>query len=101
MIITTALIGGIPDSALKRWINARAYIIAFRIMARSLTSVIRIYNPEYRPARGSVCVANHTTPCDVLILSTDNCYSLVSERNVEMKKLLWDLGIVAFVAFVF
>ncbi|XP_064212446.1 glycerol-3-phosphate acyltransferase 3 isoform X3 [Tribolium castaneum] len=77
MLGSTPLLGALPDNSFKRWINSKAYIIAFRIMARSLTGVIRIHNKQYRPARGSVCVANHTTPCDVVILSTDNCYSLV------------------------
>ena len=27
---------------------------------------------------GGICVANHTTPLDVLILMCDRCYSLVS-----------------------
>lgn len=81
MIGTTTLMGNLADSSFKRWINSTAYIIAFRIMARSLTGVIRIHNKQYRPARGSVCVANHTTPCDVVILSTDNCYSLVSSKS--------------------
>ena len=26
---------------------------------------------------GGICVANHTTPIDVLILMCDRCYSLV------------------------
>ncbi|XP_068910740.1 glycerol-3-phosphate acyltransferase 3 isoform X1 [Tenebrio molitor] len=77
MVVSTAVIGCLPDSPVKRWINAKAYIISFRIMARSLTGLIHFHNKEYKPARGSVCVANHTTPCDVLTLSTDNCYSLV------------------------
>ncbi|RZC33405.1 glycerol-3-phosphate acyltransferase 4, partial [Asbolus verrucosus] len=77
MVFSTGVLGAIPDGSFKRWINSKAYIIAFRIMARSITAIVRIHNKEYRPARGSVCVANHTTPCDVLTLSTDNCYSLV------------------------
>jgi glycerol-3-phosphate O-acyltransferase 3/4 len=81
MVVSTAVIGCLPDSPVKRWINAKAYIISFRIMARSLTGLIHFHNKEYKPARGSVCVANHTTPCDVLTLSTDNCYSLVSRRR--------------------
>ncbi|XP_063909479.1 glycerol-3-phosphate acyltransferase 3 isoform X2 [Zophobas morio] len=77
LVITTGLLGGLPDCPPKRWINTKSYLTAFRIMSRSLSAEIIIHNKEHRPARGSVCVANHTTPCDVLILSTDNCYSLV------------------------
>lgn len=32
---------------------------------------------ENRPREGGICVANHTSPLDVLILSSDGCYSLV------------------------
>jgi len=35
-----------------------------------------IFRPENRPLRG-ICVANHTSPLDVVILSTDNCYAMV------------------------
>ena len=32
---------------------------------------------------GGICVANHTTPIDVLILMCDRCYSLVrSNANI-------------------
>ncbi|KAJ8970806.1 hypothetical protein NQ314_001019 [Rhamnusium bicolor] len=69
--------GYMPDNGYKRWLNRRFYMIAFRIISRSLSGTIRIHNKQWRPAKGSVCVANHTSPYDVVILSVDNCYSLV------------------------
>lgn len=51
-------------------------------MARCLSAVIRIHNKQYRPKTGGVCVSNHTSPVDVLILSTDNSYSLVSKATI-------------------
>lgn len=30
--------------------------------------------------KNGICVANHTSPLDVIILSCDNCYSLVSKE---------------------
>lgn len=33
---------------------------------------------ENRPQKGGICVANHTTPIDVVILANDGCYALVS-----------------------
>ncbi|KAJ8921918.1 hypothetical protein NQ315_008552 [Exocentrus adspersus] len=77
LLFTTAIIGWLPPNAFKRWIHERCYVTAFRIMSRSLSGVITIHNKQWRPARGSVCVANHTSPYDVVILSVDNCYSLV------------------------
>lgn len=76
---TTALAGMIPDGAVKRWLYAKAYISSFRILARSLTCLVQVHNKQYRPTGGSICVANHTTPYDVVVLSIDNNYSLVSQ----------------------
>jgi glycerol-3-phosphate O-acyltransferase 3/4 len=28
-----------------------------------------------------ICVANHTTPIDVVVLSCDNCYAMVGQRH--------------------
>lgn len=57
-------------------------------MARCLSAVIRFHNKQYRPKNGGVCVANHTSPVDVLVLSTDNSYSLVSYIMWMWKQLL-------------
>lgn len=83
MVVSTAIVGSLPEGVIKRWIVKQAYVTAFRIMARSLSAVIKIHNKEYRPKTGGVCVANHTSPVDVVILSTDNNYSLVSRCTVQ------------------
>lgn len=80
LVITTCLLSTLPESCVKRWIVGRTYIISHRILARSLSAVITIHNKEFRPKNGGVCVANHTTPVDVVILSTDKAYSLVSRK---------------------
>ncbi|KAM6205687.1 glycerol-3-phosphate acyltransferase 3-like isoform 3-T5 [Sarcoramphus papa] len=36
---------------------------------------------ENRPQEGGICVANHTSPLDVLILASDGCYSLVGQAH--------------------
>lgn len=33
---------------------------------------------ENKPKNGGICVANHTSPIDVLILASDGCYAMVS-----------------------
>ncbi|KAJ8950446.1 hypothetical protein NQ318_010323, partial [Aromia moschata] len=81
LVITTGLVGMMPDNRLKRWLNHKFYVMAFRIMSRSLSGMITIHNKQWRPAKGSVCVANHTSPCDVVILSVDNCYCLIGQRH--------------------
>ncbi|ERL89398.1 hypothetical protein D910_06767 [Dendroctonus ponderosae] len=79
--LTTPLIGKLPDSSFKRWLNHRCYLIAFRILTRSLSAVITVHNKQWRPQKGSICVANHTSPIDCIILSNDNCYSLIGQRH--------------------
>lgn len=37
---------------------------------------------ENKPKNGGICVANHTTPIDVIILANDGCYSLVEHLVV-------------------
>lgn len=72
----TAAVGYIPEGPFKRWINQKVSIMCFGVLSAALSSVITYHNPENRPASG-ICVANHTSPIDVLILMCDNCYSLV------------------------
>ena len=50
----------------------------FRILSRSFSGVIQFHNKEYRPKSDGICVANHTTPIDVVVLSCDRSYALVN-----------------------
>lgn len=57
--------------------------MCFSFLARSISAVITYHDARHRPAEGGICVANHTSPIDALVLMCDNCYSLVStNRNV-------------------
>ena len=47
------------------------------MLGGALSAVVTYHDTENRP-KGGICVANHTTPIDVLILACDNAYSLVS-----------------------
>lgn len=81
LLITTTTIGKLPECGFKRWLNYRCYVIAFRILTRSLSAVITVHNKQWRPPGGTICVANHTSPIDCIILSNDNCYSLIGQRQ--------------------
>ncbi|CAO1425592.1 unnamed protein product [Diamesa serratosioi] len=76
-IFSFAVVGLVPFERHRYWLNDKAFKIAFRIIARSLSAVINIHNEEYKPRNRGFCVANHTSPIDVAILSTDCTYSLV------------------------
>ncbi|KAF5276021.1 hypothetical protein FQA39_LY00817 [Lamprigera yunnana] len=81
LLVSTAIIGFLPDSFMRRHLYSMAYITSFRIMVRSLSGIIIFHNKQYRPGKGGVCVANHTSPIDVMILSTDNMYSLIGQSH--------------------
>lgn len=48
-------------------------------MSRSLSVIVTTHNQQYKPSGGGICVANHTSPIDVIILSCDNAYALVGQ----------------------
>lgn len=77
MVATLALVGLIPVKETRRYLNDLAFKVSFRIVCRSLSAVVTIHNEEYRPKHCGFCVANHTTPIDIAILSTDCSFSLV------------------------
>ncbi|XP_052131471.1 glycerol-3-phosphate acyltransferase 3 isoform X1 [Frankliniella occidentalis] len=76
-LVATFLVGFVPQSSFKRILNNWVMLTSFRILARSLSSVLTYHNVELMPKTGGVCVANHTTPIDVVILSTMTTFSLV------------------------
>ncbi len=39
--------------------------------------MIQFHNKHLRPKSDGICVANHTTPIDVVVLSCDRSYALV------------------------
>lgn len=81
LTVCTAVVGYIPEGSFKRWLNYKVSIMCFAVLSSALSSVITYNNPENRPVRG-ICVANHTSPIDVLVLMCDNCYSLVCFQYV-------------------
>lgn len=89
MLVSTTVVGLIPNCKPKRWLNQKAYVIAFRIMARSYIGSVAYHNKEYRPGNAGICVANHTTPMDVVVLSVDRDYCLVSYYNESFLKDHW------------
>jgi glycerol-3-phosphate O-acyltransferase 3/4 len=81
IVVAMLVVGLFPAGPVKRSLYRHAYIITFRIMARSLSAIITVHNKQNMA--GGVCVANHTSPIDVVMLSTENCFSLVSLRQID------------------
>lgn len=80
LTLCTALVGYIPEGEWKQRINKYVSIMCFGILSRAISSVITYHDEENKPRNG-ICVANHTSPIDVLILMCDNCYSLIGQRH--------------------
>uniref|UniRef100_A0A1L8DYS0 Putative phosphate acyltransferase n=2 Tax=Nyssomyia neivai TaxID=330878 RepID=A0A1L8DYS0_9DIPT len=80
-VVSFALIGCIPMRGPRRRLNDEAFKITFRLISNSISAVIKFHNPEYRPRNCGFCVANHTSPIDISILSTDCTYSLIGQRH--------------------
>ncbi|RWS24814.1 Glycerol-3-phosphate acyltransferase 4-like protein [Leptotrombidium deliense] len=79
LIVTCAAVGSLSEGKLKRALYKHTSITAFRILARGVSAVINFHNQEYKPKTGSLCVANHTSPIDVVFLHCDNAYALVGQ----------------------
>lgn len=81
LTICTAVVGCIPDSETKRHLVHAVLIQCFNFLSSALSAVINYHDVQNRPAQTGICVANHTSPIDVLVLMCDNCYSLIGQRH--------------------
>ena len=84
MAMGLAFVGGLRDSEFKRWLHDQVYTVSFQILGGALSVVITYHNPANRPPKQGICVANHTSPIDVLVLACDNAYALVRNTRLIM-----------------
>lgn len=81
LIVGTAIIGLFPDGRQKSKANYWLTITCYRIISRAFSAVIKFHNRENRARGGGICVANHTSPIDIVILGCDNCYAMVGQEQ--------------------
>uniref|UniRef100_A0A8C9STZ9 1-acylglycerol-3-phosphate O-acyltransferase 9, like n=1 Tax=Scleropages formosus TaxID=113540 RepID=A0A8C9STZ9_SCLFO len=79
LVIGTTLVGLLPSSRMKNWLSELVHLMCYRICARALSATIHYHNKENKPRKGGICVANHTSPIDVVILANDGCYAMVGQ----------------------
>uniref|UniRef100_UPI0037E72490 glycerol-3-phosphate acyltransferase 3 n=1 Tax=Semicossyphus pulcher TaxID=241346 RepID=UPI0037E72490 len=79
LVIGTTFVGFLPESSVKNWLSELVHLTCYRICARGLSATIHYHNRENKPKKGGICVANHTTPIDVVILANDGCYAMVGQ----------------------
>ncbi|XP_017868618.1 PREDICTED: glycerol-3-phosphate acyltransferase 3 isoform X2 [Drosophila arizonae] len=80
-VISNAFVALVPYRFLRRPLADLCFKITFRLISSSLSAVITFHNKQYKPTSTGFCVANHTTPFDVAILSTDCTFSLIGQRH--------------------
>jgi len=80
LTLCTALVGCLSEGPVKRFCYEKVSIWCFNFLSCALSAVIRFHNAENIPKCG-ICVANHTTPIDVMILHCDNAYALIGQRH--------------------
>ncbi|XP_045781683.1 glycerol-3-phosphate acyltransferase 3 isoform X2 [Maniola jurtina] len=80
LIVCTACVGTLPDGPFKQRVNNALSLMCFNFLSRCISAVITYHNSDYKPRNG-ICVANHTSPIDVLVLMCDSCYSLIGQRH--------------------
>ncbi|KAJ6657506.1 hypothetical protein lerEdw1_002441 [Lerista edwardsae] len=76
MIVGTTLVGQLPNGEMKGWLSDLVHLTCSRILVRSVSGTIYYHNKENKPKKGGICVANHTSPIDVIILTNDGCYAM-------------------------
>ena len=50
------------------------------MLGGAVSLVVTYHDTENRP-KGGICVANHTTPIDIMTLACDNAYALTGQRH--------------------
>ncbi|XP_030369147.1 glycerol-3-phosphate acyltransferase 3 isoform X2 [Scaptodrosophila lebanonensis] len=80
LTVCTAAVGYLKDGQKKRDIVNRVLRQCFGVLSSAISAVITYHNEENRPSSG-ICVANHTSPIDVLVLMCDTTYSLIGQRH--------------------
>ncbi|KAK5878935.1 hypothetical protein CesoFtcFv8_024294 [Champsocephalus esox] len=79
LVVLTTLLGFLPNRELRFSLSEKIHLMCHRICVRALTAIITYHNRENKPKNGGICVSNHTTPIDVIILANDGCYSMVGQ----------------------
>lgn len=72
-----AAVGMMSEGETKKSRHYLVYTSCFQILGGAISAVVQYHNPENKP-KGGICVANHTSPIDVLVMACDNAYALVS-----------------------
>jgi len=76
-----SLVGMLQPGAFKRQLHHWVTTSCFQVLGGAVSLVATYHDLENRPRGGSICVANHTTPIDVLPLACDCSYAFTGQRH--------------------
>lgn len=83
LTLLTGLVGLVPRrlAPLKKSLNDYACKFSFRLLSRVFSAIITYHDEEYKPSGNGICVANHTSPIDVVMLSCNTTFSLIGQSH--------------------
>lgn len=81
LITGNAIVGSLPEGRFKKICYYRISVTCYRIMSRAFSAVIKFHDKHNKAKGGGICVANHTSPIDIIILGCDNCYAMVGQAQ--------------------
>uniref|UniRef100_A0A8C2Y1S2 Phospholipid/glycerol acyltransferase domain-containing protein n=1 Tax=Capra hircus TaxID=9925 RepID=A0A8C2Y1S2_CAPHI len=79
LVVGTTMVGYLPNGRFKEFLSKHVHLMCYRICVRALTAIITYHDRKNRPRDGGICVANHTSPIDVIILASDGYYAMVGQ----------------------
>ncbi|XP_071827898.1 glycerol-3-phosphate acyltransferase 4-like [Apostichopus japonicus] len=81
MIMSASFLGYLPESKFKAGLSRYCLLTVYTLASRAFSASLTFHNLENRAKGGGICVANHTTPVDVIFLSSDNCYAYIGQKH--------------------
>eukprot|EP00117_Sycon_ciliatum_P032334 scpid84521/ scgid25094/ Glycerol-3-phosphate acyltransferase 4; 1-acylglycerol-3-phosphate O-acyltransferase 6; Acyl-CoA:glycerol-3-phosphate acyltransferase 4; Lysophosphatidic acid acyltransferase zeta len=81
LVLVMFVFSVLPQFRYRRAIENWSTTVAHRLFCRGLTAEIRYHDKQNAALPGGVCVANHTSPIDVVVLSSEVPCSLVGQRH--------------------
>jgi len=80
MALGMTIVGPVKEGPIKKWLNHQITTSCFQVLGGGLSAVVTYHNIENRPKDG-ICVANHTSPIDVVMLASDTAYALTGQKH--------------------
>ncbi|XP_055327505.1 glycerol-3-phosphate acyltransferase 4-like [Paramacrobiotus metropolitanus] len=81
LIITATICSKLRDGKIKSRLVTYSSLVSFRILARALTLHCTYHDRQNKAKKDGICVANHTSPIDAVVMSCDNVYSFVGQQH--------------------